>query len=68
VKPYALVMGVPARQVGWICYCGVRLPENSHPCCAACGRQYHIENGECKPSISTNSTKPAAVAAVALGD
>src|SRR5919201_3489900 len=21
VKPYALVMGVPARQVGWMCYC-----------------------------------------------
>ncbi|PYP42382.1 MAG: N-acetyltransferase [Gemmatimonadetes bacterium] len=25
VLPYALVVGVPARQVGWMCRCGVRL-------------------------------------------
>ena len=70
VKPYALVMGVPARQVGWMCYCGVRLPESSHPCCSACGRKYDIENGECKPSSRVTPTKPALAhaAAVALGD
>jgi UDP-2-acetamido-3-amino-2,3-dideoxy-glucuronate N-acetyltransferase len=26
VKPFALVTGVPARQVGWMCRCGERLP------------------------------------------
>src|SRR5215204_4471691 len=26
VKPFALVTGVPARQVGWMCACGERLP------------------------------------------
>ena len=25
VKPFALVTGVPARQVGWMCRCGERL-------------------------------------------
>lgn len=25
VLPYALVVGVPARRVGWVCYCGERL-------------------------------------------
>ena len=26
VAPFALVLGVPARRVGWMCRCGVRLP------------------------------------------
>jgi len=26
VPPYALVTGVPARHVGWMCQCGERLP------------------------------------------
>jgi UDP-2-acetamido-3-amino-2,3-dideoxy-glucuronate N-acetyltransferase len=26
VRPYALVVGVPARQVGWVCECGEVLP------------------------------------------
>ena len=25
VKPFALVVGVPAHQIGWVCRCGVRL-------------------------------------------
>ena len=46
VPDYALVVGVPARQTGWICYCGVRLPNSTAaPICPACGRQYMIKNG-----------------------
>jgi len=26
IPDYALVMGVPAQQVGWMCQCGIRLP------------------------------------------
>lgn len=37
VPNYALVAGVPARQIGWICECGKRL-DNSLIC--ECGRQY----------------------------
>src|SRR5687767_15177395 len=29
VPPYALVVGVPARFVGWVCRCGVRLERES---------------------------------------
>jgi UDP-2-acetamido-3-amino-2,3-dideoxy-glucuronate N-acetyltransferase len=49
VLDHALMVGVPAQQMGWICYCGVRLPrELREPLCAACGRQYRIEDGSCR--------------------
>lgn len=38
IPDYALVAGVPAKQVGWVCECGTRLTENLH--CSVCGRQY----------------------------
>ena len=46
VAAYALVAGVPARRVGWICQCGERLPaqwtggDPQHVDCAACGSSY----------------------------
>jgi UDP-2-acetamido-3-amino-2,3-dideoxy-glucuronate N-acetyltransferase len=42
VPAYALVTGVPARQMGWICRCGVRLPDGSDNVreCKACGQRY----------------------------
>ena len=58
VPDYGLVMGVPARHVGFMCYCGVRLPVGHHVTCEACGRSYAIENGACRP-------QPAAKAACA---
>lgn len=39
VKPFALVRGNPARQVGWVCLCGQRLPES---CVCSCGRRYAL--------------------------
>lgn len=41
VKDYALMMGVPARQIGWVCECGERL-DGSLSC--QCGRRYKEEN------------------------
>lgn len=38
VPAYALVTGVPARRVGWVCECGEKLGEGL--CCDACGRTY----------------------------
>ncbi|MGC2198343.1 MAG: Gfo/Idh/MocA family oxidoreductase [Terriglobales bacterium] len=49
VPAYALVMGAPARQAGWMCYCGIRLLEVKSPVCTACGRRYVITDGSCKP-------------------
>ena len=40
VPAYALVAGVPARRIGWVCECGERLPGSRSPACAACGRGY----------------------------
>jgi len=49
VPDYALVAGVPARRVGWMCCCGIRLPDaTSTRACSACGRQYVVENSHCK--------------------
>ena len=44
VPDYALVVGVPARQVGWMCQCGIRLTVASgKAACASCGSQYRVE-------------------------
>lgn len=43
VKDYALMVGVPARQIGWVCECGKRLGETLK---CDCGRSYHIESGD----------------------
>lgn len=43
VRDYALVAGVPARQMGWVCECGRRL-DGSLKC--SCGREYSLD-GEC---------------------
>ncbi len=49
VPDYALVVGMPARQVGWMCYCGIRLrDQGSEVACSACGRQYSINAGACR--------------------
>ena len=44
VKDYALMAGVPARQIGWVCECGKRLRTPDLTC--SCGRSYRLE-GEC---------------------
>ncbi len=36
VAPYALVIGSPARRIGWVCPCGDRLADDVHTC-AHCG-------------------------------
>ncbi|MBS6519614.1 MAG: N-acetyltransferase [Clostridiales bacterium] len=38
VPDYALMAGVPARQIGWVCECGEVLHENT--ICPKCGRTY----------------------------
>lgn len=43
VPDYALVIGVPARQLGWVCECGKRLGETLE---CSCGRKYEMEGGK----------------------
>ncbi len=57
VAPYALVTGVPARVVGWVCRCGERLPYDDFPAdtaetpirCRACGAAYRKVAGGIEP-------------------
>ena len=49
VPAYALVVGVPARRVGWMCRCGERLPDGPEPACAACGSRYRDRDGVLAP-------------------
>jgi len=42
VQSHALMVGVPARRVGWMCRCGERLPDSGTPACARCGTAYHL--------------------------
>ena len=47
VKDHALVVGNPARQVGWMCQCGERLRlEGAKGRCARCGSAYAEQGGE----------------------
>jgi UDP-2-acetamido-3-amino-2,3-dideoxy-glucuronate N-acetyltransferase len=46
VPDHALVVGNPARQVGWMCQCGERLRlESAAGACARCGQRYEERDG-----------------------
>ena len=47
VPDFAMMVGVPARRTGWMCRCGVQLPEGEAPRCASCGSAYRIEGERC---------------------
>ena len=49
VPGHALVVGNPARRIGWVCACGVRLRERDADelVCPSCGRIYaYVPDGE----------------------
>lgn len=46
VPAHALMAGVPARQIGWVCECGETL--NSLFECNACGRNYLLKDDKLK--------------------
>ncbi|MDC0559121.1 N-acetyltransferase [Candidatus Izimaplasma bacterium] len=43
IPDYALVVGVPAKQIGWVCECGERL-DNTFSC-SICQRDYTLTHG-----------------------
>jgi UDP-2-acetamido-3-amino-2,3-dideoxy-glucuronate N-acetyltransferase len=46
VPAFALMVGVPARRVGWMCQCGIRLSlVTGEAACAACGARYRESDG-----------------------
>ncbi len=50
VKPYALVVGNPAKQIGWVSEYGHRLvfEERGHAVCEESGEEYYLEGGMVK--------------------
>jgi UDP-2-acetamido-3-amino-2,3-dideoxy-glucuronate N-acetyltransferase len=60
VPDHALMIGVPAKRAGWVCSCGVRLPDagpEAH--CPECGRYYEINAESC---VELAVEKPVAMA------
>jgi len=57
VPAYGLMVGVPARRVGWMCQCGERLhPSAGRAACGVCGATYEESSGflrQTKPSRAT---------------
>ncbi len=54
IPDYALMVGVPARQLGWMCECGVRLKAFKptaavQETCSSCERCYTIDVKGCSP-------------------
>lgn len=43
VPDFALIYGNPARQHGWVCACGEKLPKDLR--CPACGKTYLLRDG-----------------------
>jgi len=73
VPDHALVVGVPARQVGWVCRCGVRLDVSAGMAlCPECGTAHSVEEGVLHQIHSSVArprlTAPRALAATAGED
>ena len=50
VPAYGLMVGVPARRVGWMCNCGERLHlTGGRGSCTRCGLAYREESGNLQP-------------------
>ena len=43
VPAFALMVGVAARKVGWMCQCGERLSDKNPASCTACGTKYRLD-------------------------
>jgi UDP-2-acetamido-3-amino-2,3-dideoxy-glucuronate N-acetyltransferase len=69
VPAHALVAGVPARRIGWVCQCGVRLKAVGETCrCAQCGMAYTFEDGKLTKAVfpfEGQSQQQRAIAAAA---
>lgn len=54
VKPHAVVVGVPAKQISWACACGETLYQDYT--CGRCATRYRIDDGEL---VAINDDKTA---------
>jgi len=62
VPDHALVMGVPATQVGWVCQCGTTLRfENDSARCEYCERGYRLTKGNVEEIAGSSAVKDRGV-------
>jgi UDP-2-acetamido-3-amino-2,3-dideoxy-glucuronate N-acetyltransferase len=59
VPAFALMVGVPARRVGWMCQCGERLPASGAGRCAACDSTYSSDEGVVRQLTGPNMERKA---------
>jgi UDP-2-acetamido-3-amino-2,3-dideoxy-glucuronate N-acetyltransferase len=53
IAAYALVVGSPARQIGWMCRCGLRLAFSEERAqCESCGQTYILTGNVLTPTAS----------------
>jgi UDP-2-acetamido-3-amino-2,3-dideoxy-glucuronate N-acetyltransferase len=45
VPAFALMVGVPARRVGWMCQCGERIADSGTGTCRVCSSSYALVDG-----------------------
>lgn len=51
IAPYELVVGNPAKAIGYVCECGERLEKRTnHYLCRRCGKLYYIDNNTLEES------------------
>jgi UDP-N-acetyl-2-amino-2-deoxyglucuronate dehydrogenase len=56
VEDYAIVVGVPTNQIGWVCRCGTKLKTfdtNNTAKCESCNCKYHLRNDILIPFANT---------------
>jgi UDP-2-acetamido-3-amino-2,3-dideoxy-glucuronate N-acetyltransferase len=60
IPDYALVVGCPARPIGWMCRCGVRLTlQDGKSQCERCGLTYQLAGETIHGTASLNSSNAA---------
>ena len=55
VPPHGLVIGAPARRVGWACRCGETLPAGERVRCGGCGDDYAVSDAAALRSATAAS-------------
>ncbi|MDX2022400.1 MAG: acyltransferase [Deltaproteobacteria bacterium] len=51
VPAFALVAGVPAKFIGWVCRCGERLPQQAPIVCGSCETRYELQSTGTDPVL-----------------
>ncbi len=67
VAPHALVIGNPARRVGWVSRAGRRLPEGRVARCPETGERYLTDASSCRPLAHDEAVPAERVPFVDLG-